>query len=242
MNRRAFLKSSGAALGLLAVGKKTLASPTSAQADPLDPAAITPAMRSHRAQRLKYHNPDLLVDLGVGLWGWPLPMDYNGDGMMDLIVAGSGTPYNLASICSRTPEWWTQEKSSAGVQGRGPPGPRGGLRPGLLCRRPAGRDHAGQGLSGFCAQRTFLAQPGKIPAPSPGEIHGGDPKLNKAGIGGIRSSQWKYVDYYGTGRLDLVVGIDYWGDYNWQGAFHGTNESAFDPKGRWKFGPAATVL
>ena len=78
MNRRAFLKSSGAALGLLAVGNKSLASPTSALADPLDPASVTPAMRSHRPRRLKYHNPDLLVDLGVGLWGWPLPMDTNG--------------------------------------------------------------------------------------------------------------------------------------------------------------------
>ena len=57
------------------------------------------------------------------------------------------------------------------------------------------------------------------------------------GISGIRANQWKLVDYDGDGRLDLIVGIDYWGDYNWEGAFHGTNASAFDAEGKWKFGP-----
>ena len=35
--------------------------------------------------RLKYNNPDLIVDLGVGLWGMPIPIDYDGDGLMDLL-------------------------------------------------------------------------------------------------------------------------------------------------------------
>ncbi len=36
-------------------------------------------------QRIAYHNPGLRTDVGVGLWGWPLPMDYNRDGLMDLL-------------------------------------------------------------------------------------------------------------------------------------------------------------
>ena len=36
--------------------------------------------------RLQHNNPALLTDLGVGLWAWPLPMDYNRDGLMDLVV------------------------------------------------------------------------------------------------------------------------------------------------------------
>ncbi|MBP84060.1 MAG: hypothetical protein CMO61_09475, partial [Verrucomicrobiales bacterium] len=28
-----------------------------------------------KLQPLKYNNPGLVVDLGVGLWAWPLPMD-----------------------------------------------------------------------------------------------------------------------------------------------------------------------
>ena len=37
-----------------------------------------------KLERLPYNNPGLLVDLGVGLWAWPLPMDYNEDGLTDL--------------------------------------------------------------------------------------------------------------------------------------------------------------
>jgi len=36
-------------------------------------------------ERLKYNNPGLVVDLGVGLQPWPLPMDYDGDGDNDLV-------------------------------------------------------------------------------------------------------------------------------------------------------------
>ena len=45
-------------------------------------------------ERIKYNNPGLRTDVGVGLWGWPLPMDYNHDGLIDLIMSGSGKPYN----------------------------------------------------------------------------------------------------------------------------------------------------
>ena len=102
MNRRAFFKTSGAALGLLAVGQAGRALPTSAQADALDGDSITPDMRARRPRRIRYQNSDLRVDLGVGLWGWPLPMDYNGDGLMDLVVAGSGT-LTTESTFSRIP-------------------------------------------------------------------------------------------------------------------------------------------
>ena len=44
--------------------------------------------------RLKHHQPAAVVDLGVGLWSWPLPMDYNRDGRIDLVVAATGVPGN----------------------------------------------------------------------------------------------------------------------------------------------------
>ncbi len=43
--------------------------------------------------RIKYNNPDLIVDLGVGLWGTPLPVDYNKDGLMDIIMSCPDAPY-----------------------------------------------------------------------------------------------------------------------------------------------------
>src|ERR1041384_3316508 len=44
--------------------------------------------------RLKHHNPGALADLGVGLWAWPLPIDYNQDGLMDLVVVCTDKPSN----------------------------------------------------------------------------------------------------------------------------------------------------
>ena len=35
---------------------------------------------------LRHESPDLIVDLGVGLWGQPLPLDYDGDGQVDLLI------------------------------------------------------------------------------------------------------------------------------------------------------------
>ena len=45
--------------------------------------------------RLAHNNPGALADLGVGLWAWPLPMDYNGDGLMDLVVVCTDKPYKI---------------------------------------------------------------------------------------------------------------------------------------------------
>jgi len=42
--------------------------------------------------RLKYNNPGLVVDLGVGLWGQPLPLDYNSDGQVDLLMGWDRRP------------------------------------------------------------------------------------------------------------------------------------------------------
>ncbi|HID23656.1 MAG TPA: VCBS repeat-containing protein, partial [Planctomycetaceae bacterium] len=44
-----------------------------------------------------------------------------------------------------------------------------------------------------------------------------------------RANQWKYVDYDGDGRLDVVVGVGDWTDYGW--------DNAFDSQGRWTRGP-----
>src|SRR5437762_3368579 len=44
--------------------------------------------------RLAHNEPGLLADLGVGSWAWPLPMDYNGDGLMDLVVVCTDKPSN----------------------------------------------------------------------------------------------------------------------------------------------------
>ncbi len=44
--------------------------------------------------RLKYNNPDLIVDLGVGLWANPIPVDWDNDGDTDLMVSCTDKPSN----------------------------------------------------------------------------------------------------------------------------------------------------
>ena len=55
---------------------------------------VNPGAQAQQLERLSYNNPGLLVDLGVGLWAWPLPMDFNGYGLTELVVVCTDTPYN----------------------------------------------------------------------------------------------------------------------------------------------------
>src|SRR5262245_50242306 len=45
--------------------------------------------------KLPYNHADrLIVNLQVGLWAQPLPMDWDGDGDLDMVAATSGGPSN----------------------------------------------------------------------------------------------------------------------------------------------------
>ena len=44
------------------------------------------------AKIIPYNNEDLVVDLGVGLWAFPVPYDYDQDGLIDLLVNCSDKP------------------------------------------------------------------------------------------------------------------------------------------------------
>lgn len=190
-------------------------------------------------ERIAHNNPGLRTDVGVGLWGWPLPMDYNHDGLIDLVVACSGKPYNGVYFFENT--GFTDPES-------GLPLMKAGVRLGKAIDSPQvsyvdGKPvvmTAGAVYPDF--QNSALDNPQRIPAPSVDSIFGSsDTELTRAGINGIRSSQWKLTDYDGDGRQDLVVGIDYWGDYRW-GSSRGTAEPAFDGNGKWKFGPLRGYL
>lgn len=41
--------------------------------------------------RLKHNNPGLIVDLGVGLWANPIPVDWDQDGDLDLLANSVNT-------------------------------------------------------------------------------------------------------------------------------------------------------
>lgn len=145
-------------------------------------------------ERVQYHHPGLVVDLGVGLEAQPLPMDYDGDGDYDLLVATKDKPYNGLYF----------------FENRDPNSRHPVFEPAV--RISQGLDNVTVSYDGIVPivtspgkvyphiKQTGLTQSKKIPFK--GDVHIPE--------GRIRSNQWSYVDFNGNGVLDLIVGV---GDY-----------------------------
>jgi hypothetical protein len=161
-------------------------------------------------QRLQYNRPGLVVDLGVGLWAWPLPIDYDGDGDLDLVVSCADKPYNGLYFFEN---------------------PGGGAFPVF---KPAVRIDRGMTnvQVSYVNGRPRVLRPGVEYVGFRESAFGREAKLPvtaKIQEGKLRANQWKYCDYDGDGRLDLVVGIGDWTDYGW--------DNAFNSEGQWTRGP-----
>lgn len=165
-------------------------------------------------EMMGYNNPELSVDLGVGLWAWPLPMDFDGDGDMDLVVSCPDTPFNgtyffenTSGISAKMPIFERPKKIGEGMKNlqiyTGAENPR------IL----------GRGVEYLDFRDSIFSN--SLELFPKDKIEEGHEK--------IRFSQWQYVDYENDGDLDLLVGIDDWGDYGW--------DNAFDDKGNWTNGP-----
>jgi len=164
-----------------------------------------------RFTRLKYNNPGLVVDLGVGLWAWPRRIDYDGDGDLDLVVACSDVPYNGLYLFEnpggdrKLPVFKPPrrlDKGMANIQVSYVNGKPRVLTPGTE-------------YDDFL--HAALQKPKKLGPPT--NIH-----PNK-----VRANQWSYVDFDGDGKVDIMVGVGDWTDYGW--------DNAFDAQGRWTRGP-----
>lgn len=178
--------------------------------------------RADGLERLPYNHPGLTVDLGVGLWAWPVPCDADGDGDFDLIVSCPDKPSNGV--------WFFENITGDTAKNK------------LPVFKPARR------LSGSVHYVTPSYVDGQLRVLAPGFEF---PKFTTKGIDEkvalshtvsfykpigkqtkgpkVRHNQWKYVDYDGDGKLDLVVGIEDWSEYGW--------DDAFDARGRWTNGP-----
>jgi hypothetical protein len=165
---------------------------------------------------LTYQNPSMTVDLGVGLWAWPFPMDWNGDGLMDLVVACTDRPSNGIHVFLNT----------------------GNIDPSTLL--PLYEPSFNLGPAGRSPQISYVKDGWRVTTSGayypdfrqsgfdhPHSI--GDPEKIHLEDGRVRANQWKYVDFSGNGVLDLVVGIGFWGEYGW--------DDAWDTNGEWKNGP-----
>ena len=175
-----------------------------------------------RLTQLAYNHPGLTVDLGVGLWAWPVPWDANGDGHWDLIVSCPDKPSNgiwLFENARRSnsgedlPVFQSARRLSHTVHYVMPSYADGGLR--VLTPGFEYPEFVRIGLE----QRVALPVSPKFYVPQ-----GQQPKGPK-----VRHNQWRYVDYDGDGSLDLVVGIEDWSFYGW--------DDAWNEQGQWSNGP-----
>lgn len=166
--------------------------------------------------RIKYGGEKQVVDLGVGLYGWPLPQDCDGDGDLDLFVVCPDVPYNGTYLF----------ENSGAVDP---------TRPALPIFEPAIRLNKGisypqQSLLGTS---TIVMTPEKV---YPDFLNSQFEKPVPVGIttgsfyqGKIRNNLWKQADLDGDGLGDLVIGIGDWIEYGW--------DNAYDETGKWKNGP-----
>jgi hypothetical protein len=171
---------------------------------------------------LAYNHPGLVVDLGVGLWAWPIPCDADGDGDFDLIVSCPDKPSNGIWLFenasgdtakAKFPVFRPARKQSRTVHYVMPSYVNGALR--VLSPGFEYPDFLKSGID----QRNALPI-----APDFYKPRWSQPKGPK-----VRHNQWRYADYDGDGRLDMIVGVEDWSDYGW--------DDAWNAKGEWTHGP-----
>jgi len=177
-------------------------------------AVSSPVVAEGNLERLKFNHPGLQVDLAVGLWAWPLPMDFDGDGVLDLVVDCPDKPYNGVYFF----------KNASGNTAKNPfPVFQAGQR-------------ISKGLQNV--QVSYIKDQAHILTPAaeyPDFRKTGLDKERKLGISGnphehkVRGNMWRYVDFDGDGKTDIVVGSDDWTEYGW--------DNAYDASGKWTNGP-----
>jgi hypothetical protein len=176
--------------------------------------ALSCSAYSQELQRIPYNNPGLTVDLGVGLWAFPLPMDFNGDGKLDMVVSCPDKPHNGT---------WVFENPGSVTSTNPLPIFKPGVRisKGMQMASVSYIKGAPHVLTPAMEYGSFLKdglESGtKIPLPT-------SPHPNK-----VRGNFWRYADFDGDGNTDIVVGSDDWSEYGW--------DNAYDEHGNWTHGP-----
>lgn len=161
-----------------------------------------------------YNNSDLVVDLGVGLWGIPIPTDYDGDGITDLIVSCPDRPYKglylFRNIGTLDKPLFDKAKL---INEKGYNNIKISVVDDKEYVLSAGKEWTNFNKKKYSAPKEITYT---------GEVLGATYKKS-------RSNMWSYVDWESDGDIDILVGIDTWDDYGW--------DNAYNDKGVWTNGP-----
>lgn len=163
---------------------------------------------------LHYNNSEIIQDLGVGLWGIPLPYDYDSDGLKDLIVSCPDKPYKglyfFRNIGTKSSPHFAK---AVKISDKGKNNIRMSEFDGKAWVLSKNFEHNDFFKAPYKKQTKIVYE---------GEVLGKDYKKS-------RSNMWNYTDWDGDGDKDIIVGIDTWDDYGW--------DNAYDGNGVWKNGP-----
>ena len=166
------------------------------------------------AKIIPYNNEDLIVDLGVGLWAFPVPYDYDNDGLIDLLVNCSDRPmrglFYFRNIGTLEKPLFDRSIKLASVATQH-----------LCCSEYNGQMHV---MNGDKVCVDFFTKPFEVQEKV--EYEG---RVITEGINKFRSNMWNAVDWDNDGDMDYIVGSDSWDDYGW--------DNAFDENGKWYRGP-----
>ena len=155
---------------------------------------------------LLYQFPKMAVDLGVGLWAYPLPVDYDGDGDHDLLVACPGFPSNGIYFFENATGNTTFPLFKPGV---------------WLCPAPRQMTVSTIGDKWLLMSENQLFDGFRQKQFTPtGTVHY-KPDFYADG----RDRQWSLVDFDGDGIHDLIIGTSDWRGYGW--------DEGFNAKGKW---------
>ena len=171
---------------------------------------------SQGLQRVLVNNSDADNYLAVGLWSWVVPADVDEDGRTDLIVSCEDVPYNGT--------WYFRNASDNLLDPKFEPAKR--LSRGIINTQPSWVEGKLRVLTPGYEYPNFL----KTGVDEPVPLMSGKKKLpENVHFHNVRGNMWRFVDFDGDGKLDIIVGTDDWTDYGW--------DDAYDDNGVWKNGP-----